>query len=146
VGIPSRHGLAAPTGTSKTVSRSMGLASVLCLAAVLPTGWADEMAYVVQESATPCLVLRDLPQSDSDRLDCLAPGTKVTAIDSKPYWREVRLEGGREGWVAKKFLELAAAVPEAQPPFPANPNAWLEVHFVFALLPARVSMLAKEVT
>jgi hypothetical protein len=94
------------------------------------SSWAEEMACVVRDSATPCLVLRELPQSDSVRLDCLAPGTKVTAIDSKPYWREVRLEGGREGWVAKKFLELDAAVPEAQPPFPSKSDAWLEVHFV----------------
>ena len=62
--------------------------------------------------------------------DCLEPGTQVTVLDSIPYWRKVHLQDGREGWVAKKYIEPVSSPSPATPPSSLPQNAWLEVHFV----------------
>ena len=106
---------------------------VLCLlsaALSLPLAAAHgqtEADYVVRPTAAPCLRLRDAPNTNATQTDCLVPGTRVTAFESVPYWRRVRLADSRTGWVSKQFLEL---VPPGQPPTTIPANAWLEVHFV----------------
>lgn len=110
-----------------TIGRWLTPAFVLCLASFSLVAWADGTPYTIRETAAPCIVLRSLPQSGAERRDCLVPGTRVTEIDSKPYWRRVRLEDGRDGWVAEKFLEPAVPVLEVQPPLAAISNAWLEL-------------------
>jgi hypothetical protein len=63
-------------------------------------------------------------------IKCLAPGTVVTLLEDIPYWQKVRLEAGREGWAAKKYLESVIA-PPLGPQSPAIPAvAWLRIHFV----------------
>lgn len=104
----------------------IGLLGVSC-ASVLAQ---DSDVYVVKNSASPCLKLRPQPNTDADPIDCLAPGTQVTVIESVPYWRKVHLEDGREGWVAKKYIEPASTPPAAAPPASLPQDAWLEVHFV----------------
>ncbi|MBC7896992.1 MAG: MBL fold metallo-hydrolase [Cytophagaceae bacterium] len=96
-------------------------------------GAQQETGYVVRPTGGPCLVLRTAPSTDSARVDCLVPGTGVTAVDAVPFWRRVRLADGREGWSAKKFLEPVAPVveePALPDPNAIPPHAWLEVHIV----------------
>lgn len=89
-----------------------------------------EQTYVVRDSATPCLNIRPDHDSSVDPLDCVPPGTRLTGVSSVPYWREVVLEDGRRGWVAKKFLEAIPEPPPAPPDAPLPADAFLEVHFV----------------
>jgi competence protein ComEC len=86
--------------------------------------------YVVRSTAGPCLNIRPDPNTSAVPFDCLAVGTRVTAIEAVPYWRRVRLADGREGWASKKFLEPVAspAAVAAPPTIPAD--AWIEVHIV----------------
>lgn len=101
------------------------LSLLVCLVSAL-----GQDSYVVTPSAAPCLRLRSEPNDSATKLDCLAPGTRVTLLEVVPYWRKVRLEDGRDGWVAKKFLSPATSPPPAPPPVPIPLNAFLEVHIV----------------
>lgn len=78
----------------------------------------------VRPEADPCLNLRASPQSSAAVVACIEPGTRVEVLEQAPYWRKVRT-ASREGWAAKKFLELGASLPEAP-----EEDRWLEVHFV----------------
>ncbi|HET9481237.1 MAG TPA: SH3 domain-containing protein, partial [Candidatus Polarisedimenticolia bacterium] len=101
----------------------------LCLSFALSNTHArDGGLYVVRESASPCLKFRPNPSSESAPEDCLAPATRVTVLESVPYWRKVRLDDGRTGWVAKMYLELVSATEDTGGG--PDSNAWLEVHFV----------------
>ena len=103
------------------------LRPALLLVFAAAAGGAQTTDYVVRESAQPCLRLRAQPDTDAERIACLAPGTRVTELESIPYWRRVRLADAREGWVAKLYLEIA---PEAADRVAIPADAWLEVHFV----------------
>lgn len=104
------------------------IAALLLLAsgAAAQTG----QTLVVRATMTGCLMVRTQPAAAAAPLSppaCLTPGTTVEGIASAPYWRRVRLQDGRLGWVAKKFLEAAGT------PAPADTtreDAWLEVHVV----------------
>jgi hypothetical protein len=89
-----------------------------------------QTSYTVRPSADPCLNLREAPESEADLIDCIAPGTTLVVLDSVPYWRHVRLGDGREGWVAKKFIEPTPVPPITPPPDPIPSDAFLEVHFI----------------
>jgi beta-lactamase superfamily II metal-dependent hydrolase len=115
-------------------------APCLLSGAVLLTGLSAPHArvttpYVVRATATPCLNFRPDPDTDVAPTDCLPPGTPVGVFETRPHWRKVRLTDGREGWVAKAFIEPATAHPVAlavdggTPAAPTTGN-WLEVHFV----------------
>lgn len=86
------------------------------------------VSYVVKQDAAPCLKFRPEPSAGSTPDDCLVPGTHVAVIESAPYWRKVRLDDGRTGWVAKLFI-APSSPPAPAPPGPIA-DAWLEVHFV----------------
>lgn len=80
---------------------------------------------------TSCALLRAEPDGDAARLDCIPAGTTVTSSVAVPFWREVRLDDGRRGWIAKRFLELVDAAAEPAPgPDDIPPNAWLELHMI----------------
>lgn len=91
---------------------------------------AQNQVYVVNQSAAPCLKFRAQPNHSATELDCLSPGTRVTLLEVVPYWRKIRLEDGREGWGAKKFLSPATSPNPVPLPVPIPPNAFLEVHIV----------------
>jgi competence protein ComEC len=107
-------------------ARLVGLVAIV-LAAPIATIEAQQ-TMVVRETVSSCLVVRARPASDSPRRGCLAPGTQVTAIASAPYWRRIVLPDGKKGWAAKQHLAMVTA--PADQPAPADPDRWLEVHFV----------------
>ena len=111
-------------------SRVRGAISALCFLLVTSADLAAE-TYVVDETAAPCLRLRDDPSTSATQLDCLAPGTQVTVERSLPYWREIVTPGQTRGWVAKKFLRIKDVSPEAPASSNLIPsNAFLEIHFI----------------
>lgn len=90
---------------------------------------AETSDYIVRTSASPCLRLRSAPNTSASQGDCLVPRTRVTALESVPYWRRVRVVGATDsGWAAKAYLEPAPPVTPAPAVFPIN--AWLSVHFI----------------
>lgn len=91
---------------------------------------AEEFTYIVRDTADPCLNVRVEASTEAEQIDCLAPGTTVTHLEVVPYWRKIRLADGREGWAAKKFLDLASAPPPASAPASIPTDAFLEVHFI----------------
>ena len=82
-----------------------GLAVLAFVLVVGPALAQPAPTYLIRDSAAPCLRLRPEPNTATSPIDCIPPGTQVTVLDSAPYWRQVRLPDGREGWAAKKFLE-----------------------------------------
>ncbi|MEO8089981.1 MAG: MBL fold metallo-hydrolase [Gemmatimonadales bacterium] len=85
--------------------------------------------FAVIADVSSCLAVRARPQSSAPSIACLTSGTRVKAVGSAPYWRNVQLEDGRTGWAAKKFLEMVAA-PPATPGVGDRDDAWLEIHVV----------------
>ena len=85
--------------------------------------------FAVSENVSSCLVVRARPQSSAPSIGCLNPGTRVEAVGTAPYWRQLRLQNGSTGWAAKKFLQIVAAPPVA-PATDDRDDAWLEVHVV----------------
>src|SRR5688572_22641434 len=81
--------------------------------------------YLVRSTATPCLRVRPQPSSAATQIDCIEPGTRVTELESVPYWRRVRYGPAETGWVAKAHLE--AAPPAADTAVAIPQYAWLEV-------------------
>lgn len=79
---------------------------------------------IVRAEAIPCLNLRASPQSTAKVTACIAPGTRVEVLEQAPYWRKVSA-GSREGWAAKKFLDVTDTSPAV-----GEADRWLEVHFV----------------
>jgi competence protein ComEC len=76
-----------------------------------------------------CLKVRARPESSAPSFICLDPGTQVEAVGVAPYWRRIRLQDGRTGWAAKKFLEIVA-VPAVTGADTTPDDPWLEVHVV----------------
>ena len=90
---------------------------------------AQTTDYIVRTTADPCLRLRSGPATSASQLGCIVPGTRVTALESVPYWRHVRVVGTPDsGWAAKAYLEPAPTVVTGPLTIPAD--AWLTVHFV----------------
>ncbi len=104
----------------------LSFAPVLCLLAQAP------VPFVVSHNAS-CLKVRARPESSAPSFACLAPGIQVEAVGTAPYWRQIRLQDGRTGWAAKKFLEIVPTALDsaAADSAPADrEDAWLEVHVV----------------
>lgn len=102
------------------------LASVAPLSSALAQ---SPVQFAVSDNVSPCLAVRARPQSSAPSIACLNPGTRVEAVGTAPYWRQVRLQNGSTGWAAKKFLEIVAAPPIA-PATDDRDDAWLEIHVV----------------
>lgn len=115
---------------------SLLLAVGLAAAAYPRPSAAQATAYVVRESAAPCLKIRTSPDADASVVASVDPGTRLEAVGTAPYWRHVRLTDGTDGWAAKKYLDSisdTAAVPPDTSVTAATPDredAWLEVHVV----------------
>jgi competence protein ComEC len=110
----------------RIVNGNMRIVFVTALAAVLG-GTALAQPVVVRPSAAPCLNVRPLPASSSS-LACVAPGTRLQADSSVPFWRRVTTPDGTRGWAAKKFLDAAPPLPPSPAGIPDT--AWLEIHIV----------------
>jgi beta-lactamase superfamily II metal-dependent hydrolase len=74
--------------------------------------------------------VRDDHDTGAATVDCVAPGTPLLVLSAAPYWREVRLQDGREGWAAKKYLEPSPTPAPASPPPTLPSDAFIEVHFI----------------
>jgi competence protein ComEC len=86
--------------------------------------------FAVSDKVSSCLAVRARPQSSAPSIDCLQPGTRVEAgATTAPYWRQIKLQDGRTGWAAKKFLEIVAA-PAIAPATDDREDAWLEINVV----------------
>lgn len=105
---------------------SVGLAFFLSASA----GQSADVPHVVRDTGAPCVRFRPEPDTSVSHTGCLAPGTSVVSFDAVPFWRHVRLGDGRDGWVAKKFLEPDPSPPVVPPPSTFPADAILEVHFV----------------
>jgi competence protein ComEC len=89
----------------------------------------EPVQFAVRDDVASCLNVRVRPESSAPSIDCLRSGTRVDAIGVAPYWRQIRLVGGRTGWAAKKFLQIVGA-PPLGPATEDRDDAWLEVHVV----------------
>ena len=106
--------------------------SLLILASLCPLVLQaqEPVQFTVSDAVAPsCLVVRSRPQRSAPPIDCLQSGTRVKAVGTAPYWRQVRLLDSRIGWAAKKFLEVVTEPPIA-PVSEDRDDAWLEVHVV----------------
>lgn len=93
-------------------------------------GAQESQSFTVRASASPCLNVRSRPASDVSALACVAPGATVTSDSAVPFWRRVRTADGVQGWAAKKFLDIAGAVPAPVATVAIPDSAWLEIHVV----------------
>ncbi len=57
--------------------------------------------------ATTALSYRTAPSTDAPRLGILAPGDQVAKLSEDAGWAEIRLDDGRQAFVASRFLEPA---------------------------------------
>ena len=106
------------------------LLGVLACVAPLSVAWSQgPIQFAVSGDVSSCLAVRARPQSSAPSIDCLRSGTRVEAVGTAPYWRQLRLQDGRTGWAAKKFLDIVTA-PVAGPAPEDRDDAWLEVHVV----------------
>lgn len=102
------------------------LATVAPLSSALGQG---PVQFAIGDNVASCLAVRARPESTAPSIACLSSGVRVEAVGIAPYWRQIRLQDGRTGWAAKKFLEIVA------PPLPATASddrddAWLYVYVV----------------
>ncbi|HET8634200.1 MAG TPA: MBL fold metallo-hydrolase [Gemmatimonadales bacterium] len=108
----------------------MRIRLLLALAVTLP-GAARAQApatFAVRPSAAPCLRIRPSPDTASQPIACVPPGTTVQAVGVAAYWRQVHLASGQTGWAAKKFLAAADSGAAEEPG--DRDDAWLDVHIV----------------
>lgn len=100
---------------------------ILCL--ITPAYAQISEPYVIRDSVTDCVNVREDHDATAPELDCLAAGTAVTVTDAVPYWRQISFSAGQTGWIAKKFIVPATPpVPSVDTSIPAD--AILEIHFV----------------
>ena len=102
----------------------------LCLTPVFRLFAQEPVQFTVGDVAS-CLKVRARPERSAPSFVCLDRGTQVEAVGVAPYWRQIRLQDGRTGWAAKKFLEIVAG-PGVTPGTvdTTRTDAWLEVHIV----------------
>lgn len=110
------------------------VAILSCLMLVVATSIAAEPIdpsepYRVRE-VDGCVNVRPQPNVDSTALACLGSGAEVVVIATEPYWREIILSDGRQGWIAKKFIDPSSTPEVAATSVPIPANAFLDVHFV----------------
>lgn len=121
--------VAHPEATKETKFILRFLALLLTSVPVFTLAAQEPVQFVVRANLASCLAVRARPQSSAPSIDCLSAGTRVEAVGIAPYWRQIRLQDGRIGWAAKKFLEIVAAPPVA-PTSEDRDDAWLNVHVV----------------
>ncbi|WP_165793522.1 MBL fold metallo-hydrolase [Hyphococcus luteus] len=111
----------------RTSARPIHFLIAAAIPAVLlqPAAAQDAVDYLVRSTISDCANVRAGPDVESERLDCLSPGTRVRVKDSVPYWREIEFGAGNEGWIAKKLIEIAEPPSE-----PQEEERWLEIHFI----------------
>lgn len=111
------------------------IALLLCCAPVSSLMAQEPIRFTVSQGMGACLKVHARPESSAPSITCLDPGTGVEAIGTAPYWRQIKLQDGRTGWAAKKFLEIVQSVLDsatvAADSVPADrDDAWLEIHVV----------------
>ena len=66
---------------------------------------ADVPRTKVNADVEPCLLLRERPNTESDKVDCLPPGTNLSVLGKSDSWFAVAVADGRRGWAASAYLE-----------------------------------------
>jgi beta-lactamase superfamily II metal-dependent hydrolase len=74
--------------------------------------------------------VRAEPSSSAQIVGILRPGDRVTQIGSVPFWYQVRLEDGTEGWAAKAYLQAATPDPTPGATVAGIDLAKLRIHFI----------------
>ena len=93
--------------------------------------FSQQESYKVKNNVSPCLKVRDQPNTEATTLECLVPGTGVTVTGSVPFWRKVSFGNNQHGWVAKKYIEPVEAPSVADTISSIIPaDAFLTIHFV----------------
>jgi competence protein ComEC len=103
---------------------------LLAFAPVVALVAQEPVQFTVREDLAACLKVRARPESSAPSFICLDPGTPVEAVGVAPYWRQIRLQDGRTGWAAKRFLEISAAPAVVPTTSHDRDDAWLEIHVV----------------
>lgn len=86
-------------------------------------------AYVIRSTVTGCVNVRSTHDIDAGIIACLDAGTPITVIGTEPFWREIRFGNNKRGWIAKKFIEPAIAVPVSND-LTIPDTAFLTIHFI----------------
>jgi competence protein ComEC len=103
----------------------------VCLLLISPKLFAQNEPYVVRGTVTPCVNVRTDHSTNAPSIACLVPGTRVMVVGSAPFWREIVFGNNQRGWVAKKYIEPATAVPIDGSDSSSIPlNAFLTIHYV----------------
>lgn len=103
---------------------------IICLLALSQHAFSQlSEPYIVRNNISNCLNVRADHDANSSVVACIAAGTPVTVTDAFPFWRQVTFGNNQTGWVAKKFIEPAAAVTDTGA-VSIPPDAFLTVHFV----------------
>jgi len=113
-------------------NRSKLLAVIACfsLLSICINATAQNGLYIVRNTVSSCLNVRQEPDASSRIITCLTAGTQVTVINTIPFWRQVKLENNETGWVSKKYIEpIGEAVPDTGEVVIPD-NAFLTVNFV----------------
>jgi pilus assembly protein CpaC len=59
-----------------------------------------------------CLEVRESPNDESATLaDCLLPGTEVVVVERQDNWLHIRTQTAQDGWVLRRWLNLATEEP-----------------------------------
>jgi len=86
-------------------------------------------AYIIRNTVTGCVNVRSTHDINASLIACLDAGTPVTVIGTEPFWREIRFGNNKRGWIAKKFIEPATAVPLSND-LTIPDTAFLTIHFI----------------
>lgn len=77
------------------------------------------------------VIIRAAPSTDSDRLGLLRPNETLSLVRDLPRWYEVELDGGRTGFVSRRWTRRVAG-PGQRPRFAAyGADAPMFAHFVY---------------
>ena len=83
-------------------------APTLALSLLLIATTASADRVTPKATSTSGVNVRELPTTQSARVDVVAFGESLRYVGSVPYWYEVQLEDGRPGYMSKSASEIIA--------------------------------------
>ena len=86
--------------------------------------------YKIRDDVTTCVTVRNDHVTTSKDIACLGAGTTVEVLSSIPFWREIKFNTNKTGWIAKKYLVPLSSSNEADGDRTIPENANLAIHFV----------------
>lgn len=91
--------------------------------------FSQDEAYTIRTTVTSCVNVRNDHDINATAIACLDAGTPVIVIGTVPFWREIRFGNNKHGWIAKKFIVPATAVPVSND-LTIPDTAYLTIHFI----------------